>query len=306
MEHSIFFPCFIQCVAVEQEGKVLIEKFEVKGEMLDEFPGGPLPTVFIGGQSAWSPCEGMEYIASVPLPGQCWHIHQGQEDRLSTLSGLLSPVEEFGLDLKLTNQSQYDNEIVVMATGDTNGQVRNFFVRVPANETYSVCLDPLRDYDDLHLISWQPFDASLEIDDGSSNKELMSITVQAPKLHRYNHQKYTDYCQERFTYKRFSGSYLFGYFERVVAGEHLGEVSLHLFWPNHGEILHARYLCGENLEQRSPVMVSPEALETWFGAPPTFLPGEVEPTVYLVSDMSGSSFFTEERTELHSKAVVSV
>jgi hypothetical protein len=119
MEHSVFFPCFIQCIAVEQEDNVFIEKFEIKGEILD-FPGGPLPTVFIGGQSAWSPCEGMEYIASVPLPGQCWHIHKGVGDRLSTLNGLLRPAEEFGLDLKVTNQSNYDNEIIVMATGDTN------------------------------------------------------------------------------------------------------------------------------------------------------------------------------------------
>ena len=299
MEHSVFYPCFLQCTAIEQEDNVLVEKLEVKGEILEEFDE-PLPSVFINGQEIRS-SEGLEYTASVALPGQCWHLHRHKDEWLYSCDGMVIPhIEELGLDLKLVNHSEFDSEIVVMATGDTNGRVRNFFVRIPANETYTVCLDPLRDYDDLHLISWQPFDASLETDNGTS-KESVPITVQSPQQVCDNRGKYVSYCQERYVYKRFSGSYLFGYFEHVIGTERKGEFSLHIFWPNHGEILHTRYQGVVPSRKRPPVRVAPEILANWFGEDaPGYPAEEEEPTIYLVSDMSGSDFLPSQ-AEVHDK-----
>ncbi|MDJ0841736.1 MAG: hypothetical protein QNK37_34855 [Acidobacteriota bacterium] len=307
---SVFFPCFLQCTAVEQEDNVLIEKFEVKGEELPDIAGNHFPQVFVNSPGFIEPGGGMEYTASVTLPGQCWHLRQHRLDNMFTFDGLVSaPAGDIRQELVLTNRADSDNNVVVIATGDACSRVRNLFVTVPAHETYRICLDPLWDYDDLHMISWLPFDAVLEIDTGLAHHDTVPIRVYEPGVQSAQKQTLAAYCQERSVYKRFSGSYLFGYFERPIFGEHAGDMVLHVFWPNHGELLHTTYLTGQMASSLTGSRISKQMMrdDVSTGKRKQGPYEEPEMKILLVSDMTAESFLpTADQPDVGAKALMPV
>ena len=229
-------------------------------------------------------------------------------DHMFTFDGLApAPSDEVRQELVLTNRSDSENEVVVMATGDTNGRIRNLFVTLPPNETYRVCLDPLWDYDDLHMISWLPFDAVLEVDTGAAHRETLPIVVNQPGSHLGQPDKYAAWCQERSVYRRLEGNYLFGYFERAIMGKHEGELLLHMFWPNHGELLHTVNVAvsATNRLDLPRVRVSEQMLKGYEQQENRPFE-EPEMTIMLVSDLTTGDFLPSRNQEDMDNALLTV
>ena len=263
----------------------MIEKLEVKGEAMPEIMGACSSEIFVGDPEVSVPPGGMEHIASVSLPGQCWHLINR---RFSDLPGDVPPIASAAglrLEIEISNRTDCESEIVIMANSEARNRVRLFIVQVPPDMVYRINLEPLRQYDDLHLVSWQAFDAALVMEHPDDGRQRIPLSVRSPVEGNGCASSYASYCQERYTYKRFSGSYLFGYFEKTLNGREAGMVCLHVLWPNHGELLHVRYLCDAGIEARGahPLrsLELPEPMRSAFGD----LAEKDEMAVVLISDM---------------------
>lgn len=280
----------MHCTAVEREDDVLIEKLQVKGERIPEIADAAFPRVFT---SATTPDQHsgsrMEYTASLVLPG----FYRRSKQKSGLGSNGIRPTEPLGgrLLLRLTNRSDYTNEIVVMAADDLTGKVRNFFIAIPPRQNYTAALESILDCDELYIISWQEFDAAYMYQGLGNSDQFTSLPVQPPGLLRERQRAISAYYRERDSTKRFSGNYLFGYFEQAVRGDDGYDMSLHIFWPHHGELLHISYGCGEhnaglgNTEHERFLSVTGSGF-------PSLLPStETEMTIFVVSDMATGAFF---------------
>jgi len=292
---SVIFPCFLQCVAIEQEGSLLVERLAVKGEIMHELAGSPLPEIFVSEPEVLSHHCGMELVASFPLPGLGWQSHdRGYTDLLEEEhAGRTTSEKSFALEI--VNRSEHENEIVVMASGEARGKIRLFFVHVKPGMMSRIGLDPLGAYDDLHLISWQAFDAFMVAEGPDLQQERVPIPVRIPGKLTHAGERYASYCQERYTHQRFSGSYLFGYFEKVTRGMNAGSLCLHVFWPNHGQLMHVRYLCKTEASRRNEgPLISTEILADRIRRQTAHLTEPDEMTVLLVSDLGRRALGTKE------------